>query len=93
MRLLEALERGLTMAATIKAFLNALDKAPGAKYKDVILQASYVWSNEACQGYALQALKDAGVDEATRLRVMNELYWAFDRLTVEEAEALASDPG
>ena len=43
------------------------------------------WSNTACQGYAIMAMRRAGIDEATIQKVMYEMTWCFDYTTVEEA--------
>lgn len=43
------------------------------------------WSNDACRGYAIMAMKGAGVDEETIKKVMLELHREFDWTSVEEA--------
>lgn len=43
------------------------------------------WSNTACQGYAIMAMRRAGLDEAAVQKVMYEMTWCFDDTTVEEA--------
>lgn len=51
-----------------------------------VLDMVDVWSNEACQGYCLAAMKKAGVDANVAEKVIRGLHDAFDELTVEEAE-------
>ena len=45
-----------------------------------------IWSNEACRGYCVEAMENAGLDQATIEKVNRGLSQAFDELTVEEAE-------
>lgn len=43
------------------------------------------WRNDACLGYALMAMIDAGIDEETINTVMNQMDACFDETTVREA--------
>lgn len=43
------------------------------------------WRNDACMGYALMAMRRAGLDEETIRKVLMELHWCFDDTSVEAA--------
>lgn len=43
------------------------------------------WRNDACLGYALMAMRNVGLDEATVNTVMNAMDCCFDEITVREA--------
>lgn len=45
-----------------------------------------IWSNEACRGYCVEAMENAGLDQATIEKVNRGLSQAFDELSVEDAE-------
>ena len=51
-----------------------------------VLDMVSVWSNEACRGYCVEAMKNAGLDQATIEKVCRGLSQAFDELSVEDAE-------
>lgn len=43
------------------------------------------WRNDACEGYALLAMQNAGVSEETISKVLRELTFCFDSVSVEDA--------
>lgn len=43
------------------------------------------WRNDACKGYAIMAMRGAGLDEQTIYKVGVEMTALFDSCTVEEA--------
>lgn len=43
------------------------------------------WNNEACKGYAIMAMRAAGLDDKTIQKVSHEMTWVFDGTTVDEA--------
>jgi len=44
-----------------------------------------IWNNNACLGYAIKAMENTGVDNATIKNVVEEIKYLFDIRTVEEA--------
>lgn len=44
------------------------------------------WSNGACRGYVISAMKSAGFAHEDIRRVMGELRWVFDTISIKEAE-------
>lgn len=76
---------------TIKEYLQDLQGLPhkskdGQTIADAMAEATSIWSNNACKGYALEAMKAAGLSEEQRAEVLHQMSIAFDDLTVEEAE-------
>ena len=43
------------------------------------------WSNAACKGYALDAMRSAGLDEETCEEVLYLMESSFDAMTTDEA--------
>ena len=43
------------------------------------------WRNDACLGYALMAMRRAGIDEETIREVMAQMHRCFDDTAVNEA--------
>lgn len=46
-----------------------------------------VWTNDACYGYCVVAMRNAGYSEEEITRLCHFLHSAFEEYTVEEAEA------
>ena len=55
-------------------------------FGSAVLDMVSIWSNEACRGYCVEAMKNAGLDQATIEKVNRGLSQAFDELSVEDAE-------
>lgn len=47
--------------------------------------------NYECEGYAILAMKEAGVDDATILKVCSSLWSLFDLKTEDEAYQLGQE--
>jgi len=45
------------------------------------------WSNGACRGYVIMAMKNCGFVDQDIRRIMAELHELFDFVSLEEAEA------
>lgn len=43
------------------------------------------WRNDACMGYAIMAMQQAGLKGPTIQKVIGAMRWCFDDTTVEEA--------
>lgn len=43
------------------------------------------WSNDACMGYVLMAMRRAGLSEKEIQKVTEQMIWCFDDTTVDEA--------
>lgn len=84
---------------TIKAYLdshrklNLQNRDPaGAKWIDIIQECTSIWSNNACKGYVIKALKlycekeDGEYDEDEVQKLLYALSRVFDDVSVEEAE-------
>ena len=76
---------------TINEYLNELKKLPhkspeGQSIAGGMADIMSIWSNNACKGYALEAMKAAGLSEEQRAEVLHQMSIAFDELTVDEAE-------
>lgn len=77
---------------TIKEYLDdakTLDDrmicASGKLYSETMAESMDIWSNDACRGYLLYACESLDIDEKTRRALLNELRYAFDFHSVDEA--------
>lgn len=43
-------------------------------------------NNNECKGYALKAMKEAGLKKKTIIKVISEMEYAFDIMTEKQAE-------
>lgn len=83
---------------TIKAFMDdmrSLDKtmkSPSGKvYSELMAESQDIWSNAAAKGYAIRAAQDIGLTEQQIKELLNALRYAFDVMTVEEAEQVYTE--
>lgn len=77
---------------TIKEYLEKLPEIRGGNgesIRDTLAATVSIWSNAACEGYCQEAMRRAGLTQQQRAAVLAELHYAFDSLTVEEAERLS----
>lgn len=72
--LAKARAAGLTPVGHSKAFADAL------------YEQMDVWSNNACLGYALKGMENAGLDDNTIRAVLNGVERAFSEMSVDAAE-------
>lgn len=70
-----------------------LDKLPSAHldFLEAMKDSTNIWSNAACTGYMIAALKAAGMDREQISRVIDNLTSIFDIMTVDEATQLYQD--
>lgn len=82
---------------TIKAYLDAHRKLnlqnadnAGPKWIDIIQESTSIWSNNACKGYVILALKKLSsshnLDDNFIQNVIYKLNSVFDDVSEEEAE-------
>lgn len=89
---------------TIKAYLdthrklNLQNRDPsGPKWIDIIQETTSIWSNNACKGYFIKALKlyservKGEFDENEAQQLLYALSRVFDDISVEEAEKFFED--
>lgn len=53
-----------------------------------VLDMVSVWTNEACMGYLVRAMENAGFDHEHIVTAVRGMHRAFDELAVEEAESV-----
>ena len=57
-----------------------------AKLAEILSQETSIWSNDACYGYVIIAMRNAGYKEKDIDTMMRYLHSAFEEYLVEEAE-------
>lgn len=55
---------------------------------ELLAQETNIWTNDACYGYCIRAMENAGFERPAIERMRLYLRSAFDELTVEEAESV-----
>ena len=53
---------------------------------EFLLQETSIWTNDACYGYCIIAMENAGFSKKEINNIIHCLHLAFDTYTVEEAE-------
>ena len=72
----------------INEYLNgipAMASADGTTLKDTMMDAMDIWSNDACVGYCILAMQDAGYEREQIQEVLSKLRWAFDEVDQDHA--------
>ena len=62
------------------------NKEMPAKIAEILSQETSIWSNDACYGYVIIAMRNAGYKEKDIDTMMRYLHSAFEEYLVEEAE-------
>ena len=57
-----------------------------AELAQILIGEASVWSNEACYGYVVEAMENAGYSTEKILDILHYLHSAFEFMSVEEAE-------
>jgi hypothetical protein len=52
--------------------------------EEMLLSLNGPWSNTACIGYCVMAMRNAGLSEKTQRKVLDELTRCFDDVSVED---------
>ena len=79
----------MTVNQYIESIKNMTAVSPtGVILKDVLMDMTEVWSTAACQGYFIQAAKDAGVDDDTIRKILSTFSREFDDFSIEQAEKI-----
>ena len=55
---------------------------------ELLAQETSIWTNDACYGYCIRAMEIAGFDHEHIKSAVRAMAYAFDELTVEEAESV-----
>lgn len=82
----------MTIAAYLKQLEQASagltpDKPEQGSFSVVMQEATEIWSNNACKGYAIAASIAAGMDKQQTGRIIDAMRAAFEEMTVDEAAA------
>lgn len=62
------------------------DKNTGISFFDFMAEATEIWSNNSCLGYAIAAMKRKGVPDEEIAKITACMKEMFDELAVDEAE-------
>jgi hypothetical protein len=77
---------------TIAAYLQKMKQATdNSSFWEAMQEATDIWSDGACKGYAISAAIAAGLDKQQTGRLIDALGAAFEEMTVDEAEQFYQD--
>ena len=72
---------------TIKDYLQKVKSANlnETGFIDAMMEATEIWSNDACEGYFIRAAQLAGLNQDTIKDVLNAFNTAFEEVSIDEA--------
>ena len=70
----------------IEKYLNDCKENLPPELAKILISEGSIWTNEACCGYCVSAMKAAGLKRQTIDKMIHCLHNAFDTMCVEEAE-------
>ena len=70
----------------IEKYLNDCKENLPPELAKILISEGSIWTNEACYGYCVSAMKEAGLKRQTIDKMIHCLHNAFDTMGVEEAE-------
>ena len=72
----------------IAEFLRKNESVLPKELAEMLSENTSIWTNEACLGYCIRAMENAGFDEEHIKSAVRGMRQAFDELTEEEAEVV-----
>ena len=78
---------------TINEYFEKLRELPtqskdGKDIADIMANVAQIWDNAACEGYCVAAMREAGIEEADRERILTALRKELEMLTVDQARKI-----
>ena len=70
----------------VAEYIQKNKEAMPAELAEMLSQETSIWSNDACYGYAIIAMRNAGYKEKEIDTLIRYLHSAFEEYAVEEAE-------
>lgn len=74
------------MGMKVSEYIQKNKENVPAELAEILLQETSIWKNEACYGYVIVAMENAGYSREDINKLFNYLHSAFEEYTVEEAE-------
>lgn len=71
----------------VSTHIKNMKEAMPPDLADLLLSETSIWTNEACYGYCIEALENAGYAREQIDEILHHLHNAFDSMGVEDAEA------
>lgn len=77
---------------TVKEFIGSIEKLKdikredGTSLKDKMLDTAYIWDNNACTGYCLEAMEAVGIPDKARRIIADYLKTLYGTISMQEAE-------
>lgn len=72
---------------TIKDYLQKVKSANlnETGFTDTMMEATEIWSNDACEGYFLRAAQLVGLNQDTIKNVLSAFNTAFEEVSIDDA--------
>lgn len=73
---------------TLNEFLEKSEALPNEEARKFILEAADIWSNEACLGYVVEAMKIMGMSNSEIEALTDCISSVFEEKSIAEAETV-----
>lgn len=70
----------------VKEYIEKNQETMPPKLAELLLNETSTWSNDACYGYVIAAMENAGYSREQIIELTHYLHSVFEEYTVEEAE-------
>lgn len=67
---------------------NLIPQGNSKNYSEMMQETVDIWSNESCKGYIIHALENMECDRDFINKVLMQLKYSFEELTIDEAERI-----
>lgn len=76
---------------TVKEFLADIQETGNKAFEAEMQNTVNIWSNEACRGYCIAAMKAAGYTREQIAEVVEELPAAFEDISIDDAARIRNE--
>lgn len=70
----------------ILEFVKKNEETLPKELAEILISSESIWSNDACYGYCITAMQNAGYSRDEIIKMIHFLHSAFEEYTPEEAE-------
>ena len=64
---------------------SMINKTDGSNRCDTLIDNAEIWNNDACKGYCILAMEDAGYNREQIREVLQKMTAAFDDISIDDA--------
>ena len=64
---------------------SMINKTDGSNLFNTLIDNAEIWNNDACKGYCILAMEDAGYNREQIREVLQKMTAAFDDISIDDA--------